>query len=185
MNKTSYYLTGFMAAGKSRLGAQLAQLLEVPFTDLDDYIEAESGLEIPVIFELYGENGFRNFERKYLLQLIEHYRGVLSLGGGALHNQSMVDSIKQRGTLVFINTPLNVILNRLYKDKKRPLLRDASGNMKSKKQIKKQLTSLYKKRLPLYKKADIHFKPQNEATIPENSQQLLEQVKQYEFETQH
>jgi len=169
MNNTVYYLTGFMAAGKSRLGAELAQLLEIPFADLDDYIEAESGLTIPMIFNKHDENGFRALERKYLFQLIEHYRGVLSLGGGALHNQSMVNSIKQTGTLVFINTPLNVILDRLYEDEKRPLLRDASGNMKSKEQIKKQLTALYKKRLPLYKQADINFKPQPEATIQENS----------------
>jgi len=185
MTNRIYFLTGFMATGKTRLGEGLAQLMEVPFADLDDYIEAQSGLKIPMIFEQYGEKGFRTFERKYLFQLIENFRGILSLGGGALHNQLMVDPIKQKGILIFINTPLNVILNRLYKDKKRPLLRDASGKIKSKKQIKEQLTTLYQKRLPLYEKADLHFEPKAGASIPENSQRLLEQLKHYEFETQH
>ena len=175
-----YYLTGFMAAGKSRIGQALSELLGVSFADLDDVIEEQTGLLIPTIFEQQGEQAFRVFEKQYLLRLAQSYQGVLSLGGGALHDQSVVDAIKESGILIFINTPLNVILERLYEDMERPLLRDRSGNLKPKKQIKTELTSLYKDRLPLYKQADLHFTPTVGASIADNGQRLSKQIKKYE-----
>src|SRR6516164_6468765 len=75
-------LIGLRGAGKSTLGAMLAERLEVPFLELDRLIEQESGVSLSAIFDLYGQSGFRRFERRCLDDVIERYpRFVLATGG--------------------------------------------------------------------------------------------------------
>ena len=75
-------LIGLRGAGKSTLGAMLADRLEVPFLELDRLIEQESGVGLSAIFDLYGQSGFRRLERRCLDQVIErHPRFVLATGG--------------------------------------------------------------------------------------------------------
>jgi XRE family aerobic/anaerobic benzoate catabolism transcriptional regulator len=75
-------LIGLRGAGKSTLGAMLAERLEMPFIELDRLIEQASGVTLNVIFDLYGQSGFRRFERRCLEQVLErHPRFVLSSGG--------------------------------------------------------------------------------------------------------
>jgi XRE family aerobic/anaerobic benzoate catabolism transcriptional regulator len=75
-------LIGLRGAGKSTLGAMLAERLEMPFIELDRLIEQASGVTLNVIFDLYGQSGFRRFERRCLEQVLErHPRFVLSTGG--------------------------------------------------------------------------------------------------------
>ena len=75
-------LVGLRGAGKSTLGAMLADRLEAPFLELDRLIEQESGVSLSVIFDLYGQSGFRRLERRVLDQVIERYpRFVLATGG--------------------------------------------------------------------------------------------------------
>src|SRR5205823_5743615 len=75
-------LIGLRGAGKSTLGAMLAEKLDVPFVELDRLIEQESGVSLSVIFDLYGQSGFRRLERRCLDDVIErHPRFVLATGG--------------------------------------------------------------------------------------------------------
>ena len=96
----SIYLVGFMASGKSAIGKILAQILEKPYLDLDDYIVEKEERSIPQIFNDKGEAYFRTQEWKYILEITQNFKGIVSLGGGALHNQKVVDHIKLYGLMV-------------------------------------------------------------------------------------
>jgi XRE family aerobic/anaerobic benzoate catabolism transcriptional regulator len=80
--RTRIALVGLRGAGKTTLGARLAQHLEIPFIELDREIEAAAGLSLQVIFELYGQPGFRRLEREALERILAgHERFVLATGG--------------------------------------------------------------------------------------------------------
>ena len=150
------FLCGFMGSGKSTIGRGLADSLEWPFLDLDDKIEEIAGQEIPEIFEREGEAGFRTIERRALLEVARKFKGVVALGGGSLQSQHMVDHLKLKGLLIFLETPISVILGRVSGDENRPLLLDKRGNPKNKKVLEQDLQALYDERLPFYKQAVIN-----------------------------
>lgn len=149
------FLCGFMGAGKSTLGRQLAQRLKMDFLDLDEIIEQESGQSIPEIFEQEGEETFRKQERSAILSITQSKKGVIALGGGSLQNQHVVDHLKLNGLLIFIDTPFSVIFERIAEDSGRPLLTDEQGELKSEELLRRQLQVLYEKRLPFYRQAVI------------------------------
>ena len=173
------FLSGFMGAGKSVIGRKLARELEVSFLDLDDRIEEETGQSIPEIFEESGESAFRVAERRALLEVIRTFKGVVSLGGGSLQNQHMVDHVKLNGLLIFIETPISVILNRISTDENRPLLLNKQGNPKSKKQLKNELSALYEERLPFYEQAVIQIKNDGKKSIGDIVEKLLKKIRNH------
>lgn len=76
-------LIGLRGAGKSTLGARLAQELGAPFIEIDREIERDAGMPVAEIFSLYGQTGYRRFEKRALERVVsEHERAVLSVGGG-------------------------------------------------------------------------------------------------------
>src|SRR5690606_7672941 len=77
-------LTGYMGAGKSTVGALLAQRLRRPFIDLDREIERSTGQSIPTIFSEQGEAGFRRLEAQALAEALAGPEAVIAAGGGAL-----------------------------------------------------------------------------------------------------
>jgi XRE family aerobic/anaerobic benzoate catabolism transcriptional regulator len=78
-------LIGLRGAGKSTLGAQLAQELGAPFVEMDREIETESGLPLSELFSLYGQAGYRRFEGRCLAHIIKKYpRAVIAVGGGVV-----------------------------------------------------------------------------------------------------
>ena len=142
------FIVGPMASGKSTLGKKLAQTLNMDFVDTDKEIEKKAGAEISWIFEVEGEKGFRERERKALEESIKEDDVVISTGGGIVTVKKNRDLIATKGKVVYLKTPLELQLKRTEKDKKRPLL--AKGN---KKQI---LEALKKERDPKYEEiADI------------------------------
>lgn len=168
-----------MGAGKSVIGRRLANELEVSFLDLDKKIESETGQSIPQIFNREGEVGFRAVERRTLMQVIREFEGVISLGGGSLQTQHLVDHIKLNGLLVFIQTPISVILDRILDDENRPLLLDKQGDPKGKGQLKNELTALYEQRLPFYEQAVISIKNDGNKTVKKITEQLLNKIKNH------
>jgi shikimate kinase len=164
------FLCGFMGAGKSVIGQQLADELGRPFLDLDDKIEEKAGQSIPKIFGESGESGFRIIERKAVLEVIREFEGIVALGGGSIQNEHLLDHIKQNGLLIFIETPISVILDRISEDKNRPLLLNKDGDPKDRKRLKQDLTVLYEERMPLYEQADL--KAINDGS--ESTQQIVE-----------
>ena len=149
------FIVGPMASGKSTLGKKLAQALSIDFVDTDREIEKKAGAEISWIFEVEGEEGFRERERKVLKKSINKDDVVISTGGGIVTVKENRALMTTNGKVVYLKTPLEIQLKRTEKDKKRPLL--AKGN---KKQI---LEALKKERDPKYEEiADI--------TIDQNGQ---------------
>ncbi len=144
-----------MGTGKTVVGKELAKKLDFPFYDLDHEIEKNENLTISLIFDRFGENHFRQLERKYLDMAASNDEFVLSLGGGTICNGDMLKKVKDYGTLVFIKTPLPIILERLKRNKKRPLLLDDNGELRSDDELKEIITKLYNSRLQWYERADI------------------------------
>ncbi|WP_440998601.1 shikimate kinase [Fodinibius sp. SL11] len=173
------FLSGFMGAGKSVIGKSLARQLDLAFLDLDEKIEEQVGQSIPKLFEESGESTFRTAERRALLEVIRNFEGVVSLGGGSLQNQHMLDHVKLNGLLVFIETPISVILDRISQDENRPLLLDEQGNPKSKKQLKNELTALYEERLTLYQQAVIKVENDGQQSVEEIVEMLLKKIKNH------
>jgi shikimate kinase len=144
------FLCGMMGAGKSAIGKALAEKLDVPFSDLDDLIEESEDLTIPEIFELHGEKYFREIERELLLHHAKTMNGVVALGGGSLQNKQLVDELKKHGWLLFLNPDREILLERLKKSNRRPMLKQMKD-----KQLEQRINSLLDERLPMYRQA--HF----------------------------
>lgn len=171
------FLCGFMGAGKTTIGKQLAQKMEQPFMDLDQFIEREQGNSISQIFRDKGEGVFRKAEKEALLHAISNFKGVIALGGGTLQNQLIVDHIKLNGLLIFIETPFSVIFERITKNAMRPLLLDNGGNPKSNDVLQAELKDLYKQRMPLYKQAVIHIDSSKFDNVDSLSDKLIGKIK--------
>lgn len=119
------FLTGFMGSGKSYTGQRLAELLGLPFIDLDAEIESRAGQTITAIFAERGEAAFRVTERDVLRELAGGEAFVLSTGGGAPCFHDNMRWMNQRGTTVFLDPPVSVLLGRLEAGREqRPLLQN-------------------------------------------------------------
>lgn len=173
------FLVGFMATGKSSIGKILATQLERPFVDLDTVIEEKEGISISEIFNSKGESYFREKEWHYLLELTQSFQGIVALGGGALHNQQVVDHLKLYGLIVFIDTSFDVLVDRVRRNKKRPIVLNEYGEIKSPDTLITELESLYLSRLNLYKQAQIVLKSTGKETKDEQASKLIEKLKRY------
>lgn len=156
--KGNIYISGFMASGKSTLGAYLAEKLQMKFMDLDRVIEKNENKSIKEIFENEGEKYFRKIEQEYLLELSKSFQGVIALGGGALQNQKVIDHLKSHGILIFLDTPLQESVERIYHSNERPILFTKDGKIKTKQALFEELKTLYSQRLNLYKQAQVSIK---------------------------
>jgi shikimate kinase len=133
-----------MGAGKSSVGPILARMLKKDFIELDMEIEKASGSTISNIFTLYGEDHFRKMEKEILRITLERENIVLSCGGGAIIDVQNRRLLKDKSVVVWLDTSVEVIAERLRDDCSRPLL---AGN------LKKSIVNLLKKRLKLYREA--------------------------------
>ncbi|HZP66423.1 MAG TPA: shikimate kinase [Rudaea sp.] len=113
---------GPMGAGKTTIGRRVADLLGLPFLDLDHEIEVHCGVEIPLIFELEGETGFRQRESAVLAELCAREGILLATGGGAVLAAANRRVLSERGFVVYLETTVSQQLERLARDRKRPLL---------------------------------------------------------------
>ena len=142
------FIVGPMASGKSTLGKKLAQTLKIDFLDTDNEIEKRAGAEISWIFEVEGEEGFRERERKVLQKSAEKDNVVISTGGGIVTIEENRDLMIAKGKVVYLQIPIEIQLKRTENDKKRPLL--SKGNREQ------TLRVLKEERDPQYKEiADI------------------------------
>lgn len=115
-------LTGFMGSGKTSVGRLLAGMLGCPFTDLDDEIIRHVGMPIVEIFDLHGEEYFREIESKLLPECLAG-SGVLALGGGALLDPDSRDLVLDSGDLVYLRASAATLADRLQEQQAgRPVL---------------------------------------------------------------
>ena len=118
----SLFLTGPMGAGKSTIGRQLAKQLGLPFHDSDHEIESRTGVDIPLIFELEGEAGFRKRETVVIDELTRLPNIILATGGGAVLDPVNREHLQKRGRVIYLHASVNQQLKRTQKDRNRPLL---------------------------------------------------------------
>ena len=140
------YLTGFMGAGKSKVGRALALRLNLPFVDLDDAIEASEGMSIREIFAARGEDAFRDLEHRRLIATEDLERVVVATGGGLFTLARNQDVIRRLGVSAWLHPSFVTIAARIRPKgtATRPLFRDEA-----------QAEELYRRRLPEYEKADL------------------------------
>ena len=142
-------LIGLRGAGKSTLGAMLAERLEVPFLELDRLIEQESGVALSAIFDLYGQSGFRRLERRCLDQVIERYpRFVLATGGSLVSEPATFERLLTMCFTVWLRATPEEHMQRVI----------AQGDMRPMADNRESMSDLQRileVREPLYRKADV------------------------------
>src|SRR5690606_39769438 len=117
-------LVGLMGAGKSTVGRKVATMLGLPFRDADTEIENVSRMSVPELFEAYGEDEFRDLERRVILRLLDDGPMVLATGGGAYMNEETRSSIAKAGISIWLNAELDVLMERVSRRQNRPLLQN-------------------------------------------------------------
>lgn len=142
------YLVGPMGAGKTTIGRQLAEALGFTFVDSDHEIEQRTGANIPLIFDVEGEAGFRRRESAVIDELTQRSAIVLATGGGAVLDAANRAHLKERGRVVYLAASIGKLLERTARDRNRPLLQTANPRAR--------LEELMAARDPLYREvADI------------------------------
>jgi shikimate kinase len=140
-------LVGMMGAGKSSVGRRLAARLEVPFKDADSEIEQAAGCSVSEIFERYGEDAFRDGERKVIARLLGEPPHILATGGGAFIDPDTRARLKESAITFWIKAPVDLLLARVQRRDNRPLLRTADPRA--------TLERLLGERAPVYAQADV------------------------------
>ena len=144
------FLIGPMGAGKSTIGKRLAQALGLDFRDSDHLIEERTGVDIPLIFEIEGEAGFRAREQAVIQELTAKSGLVLATGGGAIVDPENRQALSARGVVIYLRVTPERSLARAGGDRNRPLLRTQDPLAR--------LRELFAVRDPLYcETADIIF----------------------------
>lgn len=141
--ETNIYLVGLMGAGKTTIGRQLAKRLGRPFFDSDHEIVERTGVPIPTIFEIEGEDGFRRRESQTILELSAQSGIVMATGGGVVLNPENRQRLHQTGWVVYLNVPPLMLYQRTRHDRNRPLLQVEDPLAR--------LESLHEIRDPLYR----------------------------------
>lgn len=120
------FLIGFMGSGKTYWGKELSQKMNISFFDLDKVIVDTEKKTISEIFLEMGEEYFRYKEKDVLEQLVDdHENLVLSCGGGTPCYFNNIDFMKEHGIVIWLNTCIDTLLERLLKEKNhRPLIKD-------------------------------------------------------------
>lgn len=164
------FLIGFMGSGKTYWGQRLSTLLKIPFFDLDTVIVEKENKTIPQLFAERGEESFRMTEKETLEALIEENPSmVLSCGGGTPCFFNNIDRMKKYGVVVWLNTPVDVILERLMKEKEgRPLVRDIAEN-----DLRAYIVRKLNERRIYYEQANVVLDNENAITAPEFIQTIL------------
>lgn len=135
---------GPMGAGKTTIGKILAKELGYQFFDSDKEIEKRTGANIPWIFDVEGESGFRDRESLVISDLSSMKQIVLATGGGAMMRAENRDAVTKSGFVIYLNTSVDQQYQRTHKDKNRPLLQgDKDAYL--------VLSELYEMRDPVYR----------------------------------
>ncbi len=163
------FLMGMPGSGKSTLGKRLATKLELPFIDLDEYIETKEKKTIEIIFEQEGEAGFRNMESRYLKEVIETQKVfLLSLGGGTPCFNDNLSLVQQNGFSIYLQLSPEALFSRIKNATQvRPLFKGLTDE-----ELLNKLKEMLLKREPYYNQARLCL-PGLSVKPEEVAQQLL------------
>ncbi len=145
MRKSNVFLVGPMGAGKSTIGRLLAAELNLRFRDSDRVIEERTGADIPWIFDMEGEEGFRERETAVLSELSNETDAVIATGGGIVLRAQNREIMKSSGFVCYLTASIDQLVERTARDKKRPLLQVENPRQK--------IIDLLELRDPLYQDA--------------------------------
>ena len=151
-----------MAAGKTTIGFKLAKKLNYNFIDIDAEIEKLENEKIINIFQNKGEIYFRKIEEKISLIFLEKNNYVISVGGGAFLNENIRRKIKKNSYSFWLNWKIKTILDRISKNKNRPLALKLND---------KDLVNLYTKRIKFYKLSNFKVNCENK-----NKNEIINQI---------
>ena len=151
--KKNVVLTGMMGVGKSTVGKNLAERLNYKFVDIDRLIEKIEGCSIKIIFKQKSEIYFRKLEKQVTLRELEKENIVLALGGGAFLDKSVRQEIQKKSISFWLDTNLDILIKRLKKTNKRPLLYQ--------KNLSQTVKKIYLDRKKTYSKANFKIKCDN------------------------
>lgn len=159
------FLIGPMGAGKSTLGRHLARALRWPFHDSDREIEARTGADIPWIFDVEGEDGFRQREEAVVDELSQLAHVVLATGGGVVEREVNRRRLRERGLVIYLFTPVESQLARTRHDRTRPLLQNPDPEA--------TLRALMARRDPLYRETAHHVVSTESGNMREVTERIL------------
>jgi shikimate kinase len=143
-------LVGLMGAGKTTVGRRLARRLGLAFVDSDEEIERAADHSVGEIFARFGEENFRDGERRVIARLINGGPKVIATGGGAFVNPQTRALILERCVAVWIDADLDTLAERVSRRDTRPLLKDREPLV--------VLRDLAEKRSPVYAQAHVHVR---------------------------
>ena len=145
------YLVGFMASGKSTLGKRTAETLDAPFFDTDNVVEAQSGKSVSEIFEIFGEQHFRDLETDVLKQTSFYPKSINATGGGLPCFNGNMEWMKKEGITIYLQWPDEILMEHLKNHTMdRPLLN--SLNTRERSEVVYELLQMRK---PVYEESAI------------------------------
>jgi shikimate kinase len=144
-------LVGLMGAGKSTVGRRLARRLGIPFVDSDAAIEDAAGLSPAEVFERYGEQDFRDGERRLVARLVDEGKvSVIATGGGAYIDPRTRKLLNERAITVWLDAPVDILTERTSRRDTRAQLRNGDP--------KATLERLAEERRQAYEQAHLHIR---------------------------
>lgn len=164
-------LVGFMGAGKSSVGRELARRTGAEFVDMDAWIERKAGRSIRAIFAEEGESAFRAMEKAALKDILAVKGRVVAAGGGAFLDEGNRAQMMAYGPVVYLEAKAETVLRRLEKDGQRPLLQEADRES--------AIRDLLDRRVPEYRRAD-HAIPTDGLTVTEIAGRIIDFLKRRE-----
>ncbi|MFZ2489874.1 MAG: shikimate kinase [Thermoanaerobaculia bacterium] len=157
------YLVGFMGAGKTTVGRELATRVGAPFFDLDELIEAAESSSIKDIFGTHGEPYFRKRERDMLRATRHLENAVVATGGGTFTFEENIQFIRAEGLSVYLSAPYSLLRSRVgERAAERPLFRDDIATHE-----------LYANRIKFYRMCDLTIEIREEETPGEIAERLV------------
>lgn len=164
-------LVGFMGSGKTSVGKQLSNMLNMNLVDTDEIVESQSGMSISEIFAKFGESHFRDLEQKAVEVASNLENCVISTGGGVVLRKKNMEFLKKNGVVFGLSATPEEIYNRISSELHRPLLKTENPLEKV-----KQLLEL---RAPYYDQADYMTSTSNKSVheISEEISQIFLEVK--------
>lgn len=165
-------MVGLMGAGKTTVGKLLARRLNMTFVDSDHEIERRTGVNIPLIFELEGEAGFRARESSVIEELTRQKNIVLATGGGAVLNKQNRDNLSRNGTVIYLRARVEDLWQRTRHDRNRPLLQTADPQAR--------LKELFAQRDPLYREIADIIMDSGDQSVHALVHQIEEQLKHFQ-----
>ncbi|RYZ50553.1 MAG: shikimate kinase [Sphingobacteriales bacterium] len=164
------FLIGFMGSGKTHWGRQLSDRLKMPFFDLDEVIIEDEKRSVTDIFDEHGEEYFRIKEKQVLETLVDDHQSVIiSCGGGTPCFFNNIEYMKKYGLVVWLNTNVDVLGDRLLKQRShRPVLSGLKDE-----ELRSFIIKKMNERRMYYEQADVIIDNENDMSVSEFAQKIL------------